>query len=507
MGYTQDNAGTMWGSGMNVLFAAVEMSPLAKVGGLGDVAGSLPRALRRRDVDVRVAMPMHGAIERTALSLTHILNDVRVAWAGGHERVDVWLGEVRDVPVYLLEHEAYFRRPNVYGYEDDVERFLFFCDALLACAAHLGFVPDVVHAQDWHSALALARLAGAGDAHRWADAGRVYTIHNLALQGGFDAAFARRFALDVAHDAIPDGLATADARRSAMAQGIWHADRVNTVSDTYAREIMTPEYGAGLASLLLARADVVSGIVNGIDYEEFDPRSDPAIVRNYGVETIDDRAENKRALQDRAGLPVNSEAMLCGVVTRLFAQKGIDLVPAALDGLLSTRDVQLVVLGTGDPEVHRMLEQLQEKHPDSVKCWFAFDPPLGQQVYAGCDIFLMPSRYEPCGLGQLISLRYGAVPLVRRTGGLADTVQDVDSTLSSGTGFVFDAPNATDLQHAIERALIAFGDRDRDGWSALQQRGMSQDWSWDRAAGKYIDLYRLSIEDRARAREQAEATT
>ncbi|MBI2724023.1 MAG: glycogen synthase [Chloroflexi bacterium] len=488
---------------MKVLFASVEMSPLAKVGGLGDVAGSLPRALRATGTDVRVALPMHGAIERTALpDLRHLLSNVQVPQAGGDERVDVWQTDVRGVPVYLLENERWFGRPQVYGFDDDRERFLFYCDALAACAGHLGFVPDVIHAQDWHAGLLLSRLVAAGRAHPWADAGRVYTIHNLALQGSFDAAFAQAHGFDARLFSTPPDVAPETAF-SAMAQGILHADRVNTVSQTYAREIMTPEFGAGLDALLRARSGVVSGIVNGIDYEEFDPCTDPALAQRYDVETLDKRAADKRALQAQAGLPEEERSLLFGVVTRLFAQKGIDLVAVAFDSMLATRDMQLVVLGTGDEDVHRMLLRLEAKYPQRVKIWLAFDPPLGQRIYGGADVFLMPSRYEPCGLGQLIALRYGAVPLVRRTGGLADTVQDADLPLRSGTGFVFGAANASELEHCTWRALAAF--EHPAGWRALQQRGMRQDWSWGRAAQQYLALYDAAASDRAAA--LAEATS
>ncbi len=482
---------------MNVLFAAAEMSPLAKVGGLGDVAGSLPRALRANGDDVRVAMPMHGAIERTTLNLTHLLAGVKVPWPGGDERVDVWQADVRGVPVYLLENARFFGRPNVYGFEDDKERFLFFCDALLAAAPHLGFRPDVIHAQDWHAALLLTRLA-ANAAHVWAEAGRVYTIHNLALQGDFDRAFAQTHGIAPAELIPPDGLAATIAY-SGMAQGIIQADRVNTVSDTYAKEIMTPEYGAGLDGLLRARASVVSGIVNGIDYEEFNPETDPAIAQHFSADMLDQRGANKRALQEQAGLPAGGKSMLFATVTRLFAQKGIDLVAVAFDALLAAHNVQLVVLGTGDADVHTMLSRLEAKYPGKAKIWFDFNPKLGQQIYAGCDVFLMPSRYEPCGLGQLISLRYGAVPLVRHTGGLADTVNDADMAGGSGTGFVFDAANAQELEQAAERALAAF--EDPEGWRALQERGMRQDWSWGRAAAKYRELYAAAIADRRDAAE------
>lgn len=478
---------------MNILFASAEMSPLAKVGGLGDVAGSLPLALRAEDNDVRVAMPFHAIIKRDAGSFEHILEDVEVAWVDGPQFVDVWQTDVRGVPVYLIDSERFFGRPAVYGAEDDTERFLFFCDALLAVAPFLDFAPDVVHAQDWHSALLLTRLAGSSD-HPWANAGRVYTIHNLALQGSFDREWAAQHGIADAQLATPDGV-PAEVALSGMAQGIIHADRVNTVSDTYAKEILTPEYGAGLDGLLRARSAVVSGIVNGIDYDEFNPRTDAALPSHFDVDTLDARAENKRALQQEAGLPADDDALAFGVVTRLFAQKGIDLVAVAFDAMLAARNMQLIVLGTGDEDVHKMLLQLQEKYPAKVKVWLDFNPPLGQKIYGGCDVFLMPSRYEPCGLGQLISLRYGAVPLVRRTGGLNDTVQNADLPLRSGTGFVFDAANAHELEHAAERALAAF--ENREGWRALQQRGMRQDWSWGRAASKYHDLYEAARESRA----------
>lgn len=471
------------------------MSPLAKVGGLGDVAGSLPRALVRDGADVRIAMPLYASIERDGLALELIAGDVEVPWPDGTQRASAWRADVRGVAVFLIENERFFGRPKIYGYEDDIDRFLFFCDALLAAAPRLGFEPDVVHAQDWHTALLLTRLAG-DDAHPWAQCGRVYTIHNLGLQGDFTRAWAARHGIADAQLAAPAGLPP-DTALSCMAQGIVHVDRINTVSDTYAKEILTPEYGAGLDALLRSRSGAVSGIVNGIDYEEFDPRTDPALAAHYSVETLDDRVENKLALQREAGLPERRDALLFGVVTRLFAQKGIDLVADAFDAMLQTRTMQLIVLGTGDEALHTILTQLETAYPDKVKVWLDFNPALGQRIYGGCDCFLMPSRYEPCGLGQLISLRYGAVPLVRRTGGLADTVQNVDLPLRSGTGFVFDAATAPELAHACERALTAF--EDPGGWRAIQERGMRQDWSWRRAAGKYAELYQTALAARAEA--------
>ena len=480
---------------MNVIFAAAEMSPLAKVGGLGDVAGSLPRALRGRGADVRVAMPFYGSIDRGGMALDRV-TDVQVPWPGGAQQATVWRTDARGVPVYLVESGALFGRPNVYGYDDDRDRFLFFCDALLAAASDLGFAPDVIHAQDWHSAFLLTRLA-TGAPHPWSRCGRVYTIHNLALQGGFDRGFASHYGIAESALAAPPGV-DAGVTLCAMAQGILHADRVNTVSETYAKEILTHEFGAGLDGLLRARSGVLSGIVNGIDYDEFDPQTDAALHTHFSADNLRPRVDNKRELQRMAGLAQREDALLFGVVTRLFAQKGIDLVPDALRPLVERGDVvQLVVLGTGDEAVHAQLLELQARVPANVKVWLEFNPQLGQLIYGGCDVFLMPSRYEPCGLGQLISLRYGAVPLVRRTGGLADTVEDIDASLRAGTGIVFDNADAGSLQAACARAVAAF--RDREGWRALQIRGMRQDWSWERAAGRYLALY----EDAMSAREAA----
>jgi starch synthase len=337
----------------------------------------------------------------------------------------------------------------------------------------------------------MTRLATMKD-HPWAACGRVYTIHNLALQGEFTPAIAERFAIGRSQLAPLDGLAPG-TMHSAMAQGIALADRVNTVSDTYAKEILTREYGAGLDGLLRARAERVSGIVNGIDYEEFDPKTDAALHANYDVDSLDERAANKRTLQHEAGLPDDAGTCMFGVVTRLFAQKGIDLVPEAFEAMGDAK-AQLVVLGTGDADVHEALEALEAKYPQRVKVWLDFHPALGQRIYGGCDVFMMPSRYEPCGLGQLISLRYGAIPLVRRTGGLNDTVEDCDESLSTGTGFVFEQASVDDLGAAMARAARAF--ENHNAWRGVQVRGMKQDWSWGRAAAKYAQLYEMSRADR-----------
>jgi starch synthase len=426
-----------------------------------------------------------------------LLAEVPVPTSKGPRAARLFETSVREVPVYMVGNDAFFGRPGVYGEEDDLERWLYFCDALLAAAPELvagqdsaeSWRPAVLHLHDWHAAFVGSRLLAA-TTHLWASCARVYTIHNLALQGPFDQAFSRRHRLSLAALMAPAGQEP-DVAFSGMAQGILWSDVVSTVSPNYAREIQTPEFGAGLDALLRGRSDRLAAVLNGIDYEVFDPAHDPSIAANYDAETLDVRAANKKALQERAGLPVRPEAPLAGMVSRLYDQKGSDLVAPAFRRLLAERDLQLVVLGTGDPIHEEMLSDLQAEFPDRAAAVLRFDEELAQLIYAGCDFFLMPSRFEPCGLGQLMALRYGAVPVVRRTGGLADTVQDCDSQLTAGTGFTFEAATAQDLERAVERALASYGDQ--AGWRSLQRRGMSQDFSWDRAAGLYREMYERAL--------------
>jgi starch synthase len=487
-------------SGLPVLIVAVEMSPLAKVGGLADVVGALPHALRRIGLDARVAMPLHGVVDRGAHAL-RLLAEAPVRTPNGPRVARLFETSLREVPVYLVENEAFFGRPSVYGDEDDLERWLYFCDALLAAAPRLGSAegwrPAVLHLHDWHAAFVGSRLLAAAS-HPWASCARVYTIHNLALQGPFDQAFGRRHGLSLAALMAPAELEP-DVAFSGMAQGILWSDVVSTVSPTYAREIQTPEFGVGLDALLRGRGDRLTAVLNAIDYEVFNPARDPRIAANYDAETLDRRTGNKKALQGRAGLPVQPEIPLAGMVSRLYDQKGSDLVALAFRRLLAERDLQLVVLGTGDPVHEKMLSDLQAAFPDKAAVVLRFDETLAQLIYAGCDFFLMPSRFEPCGLGQLMALRYGAVPVVRRTGGLADTVEDCDPQLDAGTGFTFEEANAQHLERAIERALAAY--EDQAAWRSLQIRGMRQDVSWDRAAGLYHEMY-----ERARSLRQGAAS-
>ena len=448
---------------MRVLFVVAEMAPLAKVGGVGDVGAALPRALRRLGIDVRVALPYYRSIQEQKLTAKRV-----ASLPGG---AALWRDGVRDVPVYLIEHEPSFGRDQVYGYPDDTARFLAFSDAILAAAGQLGWEPDVIHLHDWHTGLVAVRLA-AGE-HAWARAGRVFTIHNLGYTGAFDAVFAGEHGLP--------------AGGSALAQGIERSDLVTTVSPTYAREILTPELGGALTPLLRSLGERLSGILNGIDTEEFDPARDPHLATRFDAASLERRVENKRALQAALGLPVDDAVPLVAMVNRLFVQKGTDLAAGAVESLLPKRDFQFAVLGTGEKQYEEQLLALAARDPQRVAVRIAFDAALGQLFYGACDIFLMPSRYEPCGLGQMIAMRYGAIPVVRRTGGLADSVPPHDASHSTGAGFLFDDATPQALADALGRALDVY--TDRAAWRALQLRAMALDLSWDRAARQYVELY------------------
>jgi len=463
---------------MNVLFVSAEMAPVVKVGGVGDVTGALPHALRGLGPDVRVALPLYASVDREAIGAQRL--------ASLPDGCALWSGQSNGVPVYLYEHEASFGRERVYGYDDEVERFLVFCRAVVASAEALDWRPDVIHLNDWLTGFVATWLAGQPE-HRWAGVPRVFTVHNLGYRGDFDKAFARAHALPPEALKAPRGVSR-HVPYSGLAQGIMHSDLVTIVSPTYAREVLTPEYGGALTPLLQRLGDRLAGIMNGIDTDEFDPASDAHLPATFDAEHLERRAENKRALQHEMGLPANATVPVAGMVTRLFEQKGVDLAAGAIDRLLAAgAELQLVVLGTGDATYEQQLLDLAARYPQQVAVRIAFDVALGQVIYGGSDLFLMPSRYEPCGLGQMIAMRYGAAPVVRRTGGLADSVQPYDRERGSGTGFLFDeiAPEA--VAAALTDALDAY--REREAWRALQQRAMARDFSWANAARQYEALY------------------
>jgi len=466
-----------------ILFLTAELAPLVKVGGLGDVAGSLPRALCRLGLDVRIALPYYASVRKQALTTKKVASLPRGA--------AVWLAEVSGVPVYLVEHDAWFGRAETYGYPDDYARFLAFCDTLLAAAQRLGWQPDVLHMNDWHAGFLATRLVDDPE-HPWAALPRVCTVHNLGYAAAFEARFVRAHGFSNRALTPPDGLPK-EIARSALGQALLHADQISTVSPTYAREIQTATYGGALAPLLRRRRTRLSGIMNGIDTEEFDPAKDPALAARFDARRLDKRVKNKTALQHRMGLPVDERVPLLGMVSRLVVQKGPDLAAGAVELLLRNRSLQLVVLGTGEERYEQQLERLAARHPESVAVSIAFDVALGQLIYGGCDLFLMPSRYEPGGLGQLIAMRYGAIPAVRRTGGLADSVTPYDGR-GHGTGFAFQRATPRALADCLERALDVYGRP--ASWRKLQERAMAQDLSWEGSARQYAALYQRAETDR-----------
>lgn len=476
---------------LKILFLAAEAVPFAKVGGLADVAGSLPKALRALGHDVRLMIPRYGTISSQDFGLQKIGEPFRVPAGAGKEVVHLMTaGAVDGVPVYLLWNEHYFTsREKVYGFEDDAQRFAVFGRGILGAIRMLDWKPDVIHANDWHTGLVPTWL----DISGWRDPffrdiATLFTIHNLAYQG-ITGRLILRFAQmdDVEHLSVePPGAV------NWMAQGIAHADLISTVSKRYAQEILSPEMGMGLELLLSERRDRLHGVLNGLDYDVWNPVNDPSIPHNFDLQNLNRRAANKTALQQQARLPARSETPLIAVVSRLDRVKGMDLMEPVLTWLLDEHDAQFVILGTGDPRYHEIFEGIQKRYPDRARAFLKFDAVLARRIYAGADIFLMPSLVEPCGLGQMIAMRYGSVPVVRETGGLADTVIDNATDRGHGTGFVFKEKTSEGCQSALRRALEAY--QDKNTWRAIQMRGMTSDFSWTASAEEYIDLYQRSID-------------
>jgi starch synthase len=482
---------------MKVLFAASEATPFAKTGGLADVAGSLPPAIAALGHDVRVVMPRYRMVDAERFKLKHVAT-FYVPLGSWKERCNVLEGRMgKNVTVYFVNKDIYFDRPGLYGtprgdYRDNAERFTFFSRSIPELCRVLGFNPDIVHCNDWQTGLVplylkTAYKKGTAAAPR---SGTVFTIHNLGYQGLFWHWDMRLTGLGWEFF-TPEGIEFW-GRISFLKAGIRYADIITTVSGTYSREVQTPEYGEGMEDLLKKRSGDFYGIVNGIDYREWDPARDPVIARKFSASRPSGKAACKTALQKQAGLPLSGDPLL-GMVTRLVDQKGVDILLEALPEILSL-GVQLVILGTGDEKYHRLLSDAAAKYPDRMRALLQYDDAMARAIYAGCDLFLMPSRYEPCGLGQMIALRYGAAPLVRRTGGLADTVKDYNVRTGRGTGFVFEEYSAHALEDCVKRAVSVYHDRKK--WTRLMQNGMKQDLSWEHSAKEYVKIYRKAMKKR-----------
>jgi starch synthase len=479
-------------STLKILIVAAEVAPFAKVGGMADVAGALPQALWQLGHDVRVALPKYAMIDDQKYGLSRPGVQFDVPMGEGQEHAVLVEGKLgNSVPAYMIANEEYFGREKVYGYPDDDRRFVFFSRAVLEMLKSLDWQPDVIHCNDWHTAIIADYLKTLYAADPFfAGAASAYTIHNLAYQGIFPADLLKVAGLErwglVCED-IPEYANLVDL----MARGICYADVVNTVSERYAQEILTPEYGEKLDGLLQKRREHLFGIINGIDTTVFDPATDKYIAANFDVNSIDQRVANKLNLQETVGLPVDASAPLIGMVSRLAEQKGFDLLEQVIGPALRYFKAQLVLLGTGEPLYEEIFRRLAVELPQQAAVMIRFDAGLAQKIYAGSDMFLMPSKFEPCGLGQMIAMRYGNVPVVRQTGGLADTVQDYDPGAQTGSGFVFAEYSPLLLFGALSRAMESY--KYRSQWRELMIRDMRADYSWNASARKYVDLYRKAL--------------
>lgn len=471
---------------MKVLFATSEAYPFAMSGGLADVSGALPKALRRKFVGCRVVMPLYGTVSHELREkMTFICNiTVPVSWR--RQYCGIFEAHLDGVIYYLIDNEYYFKRDMLYGHYDDAERFAFFSRAVLEIIPHIGFTPDIIHCNDWQTAMVPVYL---NEYYKYdglySNIKTVFTIHNIQYQG--------KYGMELYNDLlglIPgrESLVEYDGCVNMMKGAIQCADKVTTVSPTYAREILEPYYSYGLDGILKQFTYKLTGIVNGIDYDVYNPETDPLIFKNFDAKSVKYKEYNKTELQKQMGLPVRSDVPVIGMVTRLVKHKGLELVKRVFEELLQA-DLQFVILGSGEWEFENFFYEMAKKYPQKVGLKIGFDGTLAHRIYAGADIFLMPSKSEPCGLAQMVSLRYGTVPIVRETGGLNDTI--TDSGNGEGNGFTFKNFNAHEMEDAVWRAIAGY--RDKNGWDILRKRGMACNNSWGASAGAYIGLYKELI--------------
>ncbi len=487
---------------MRILYVTSEIKPFSKTGGLGDVSGELPAAVSALGHDVAVFTPFYRSAKEAATDVQFVDAEVRIRLRGREQVGGLAVGRIpgSDVPVYFLVHDEYYDRENIYttpqgDYLDNAERYIFMCRACMEAVKVLKLRVDVLHANDWQAALipAYVKTLYAADG-RLGSVPTVLTIHNLAFQGKFW------------HWDMPlTGLGWSHfnweefeyyGKLNLLKGGCVHADAISTVSAGYAKEILTPEQGMGLEECLATKGKDVYGILNGIDTEKWNPETDEFIAANYKAGDFTGKAECKRALQKKMGLDENKDVPLIGMVSRLTDQKGWDLVAKALEKIMEI-DCQLAVLGTGDAQYETVLKKTEERHPGKAAARIEFSERLAHEIEAGADIFLMPSRFEPCGLNQMYSMRYGTVPVVRKTGGLADTVKNYTASgAKSGrsNGFVFKDYSGRAMLGALKKAIKLY--KDREAWLALASNGMAGDWSWERSAKKYVKLYKTAIKTR-----------
>ena len=468
---------------MKVLFASSEAYPFAMSGGLADVAGALPKALRKRFVGCRVVMPLYACVsEEMREKMTFVCSiTVPVAWR--RQYCGVFEAHIDGVIYYLIDNQYYFNRDGLYGHFDDAERFAFFSRAVLEIIPHIGFTPDIIHCNDWQTALIPTYL----DAfykydELYSNIKTVFTIHNIQYQG--------KYGYELTGDVLglpaeKESLIEYDNCINFMKGAIQCAHKVTTVSPTYSKEILDPYYSHGLHNILKEFTYKLTGIVNGIDCDVYNPESDPLIYKSFSLQDMSGKAYNKQKLQEELSLPQRADVPVIGIVTRLVKHKGIDLVKCVFEELLKA-DVQFAILGSGEWEFETFFHEMASRYPEKVGLKLGFNPQLAHRIYAGADIFLMPSQSEPCGLAQMVALRYGTIPIVRETGGLNDTISDSGDGV--GNGFTFKSYNAHDMQNTVWRALAGYSDK--QGWQMLRERAMKCDNSWGASANAYIRLYK-----------------
>jgi starch synthase len=475
---------------MRILLASSEVAPFAKTGGLADVSGALPKALVKLGHDVRVVLPKYRMVDGVKHGLRPVLDSLPVPVAGRTEKAVIWQGAIDSAPTYFVQHDGYYDREALYqtkggDYPDNAERFAFFSRAVLEMVRPLDFFPEVYHCNDWQTGLVPTYLRSTlRDARDFHAMGVLFTVHNLGYQGLFG----------------PEALPTANLGQDLftpagvefygqvnfLKAGLIFSDLINTVSRKYSQEIQTEEFGHGLEGVLRTRAEDVYGILNGIDYDEWHPSRDGFIAARFSRDDPAGKAACKADLQRVFGLPARPQVPILAVISRLTPQKGMDLVAEALDDLPDL-DAQFVLLGTGDADLHTAFEDAKTRHGSRIGLKLGFDVALSHKIEAGADMFLMPSRYEPCGLNQMYSLAYGTVPVVRATGGLDDTVQPFDPATGEGTGFKFGAATTRALRETLRAAVALY--RQPERWRRLVRNGMGCDFSWDRSAREYVDLY------------------
>ena len=473
-----------------ILFAASECVPFIKTGGLADVVGSLPKYINKEEFDVRVILPKYMAIQQKYKDQMEFITNFTVNLSWRSQYVGLFRLVYEGVTFYFVDNEFYFAGSHPYGYiHEDIEKFAFFSKAVLSVLPTLDFRPDIIHCHDWQTGLIPVMLHDAfQDNEFYRGIKTIMTIHNLKFQGIWD----KKAVMDITglseYYFAPDKLeAYGDANY--LKGGLVYADRITTVSNSYANEIKTQFYGEGLDGLLNARSNVLTGIVNGIDYNEYNPATDKMIYNNYDAITFrKEKSKNKRGLQQELGLDINEKIFMLGVVSRLTDQKGFDLIDYVIEEICA-EDTQFVVLGTGDPKYENLFRHYEWKYKNRVSASIYYNNERSHRIYAACDAFLMPSLFEPCGLSQLMSLRYGTVPIVRETGGLRDTVEPYNQYENSGTGFGFCNYNAHEMLGTIRYAKSVYYDHRRE-WNKIVDRGMAKDFSWTNSAKQYEDLYR-----------------